>query len=156
MAVWMRSFIAIPALVLVTACGGDERAVAETTPSQPVGSAAPAVAGAPAEGSSVTPAAGGEVIEILMTMENGGSFEPAEVTANPGDVLRFVNVDNVHNVSFPAAKNPGASNLPAASAYLTTPGAAYEMPVELAPGDYTFQCDPHAAMGMVGTLTVAE
>lgn len=150
MAVWTRSFIAIPALVLVAACGGEEAAVAETTPSQPAASAAPA------EGSSVTPAAGGEVIEIRMTMENGGSFEPAEVTANPGDVLRFVNVDNVHNVSFPAAKNPGASNLPAASAYLTTPGAAYEMQVGLAPGDYTFQCDPHVAMGMVGTLTVEE
>jgi plastocyanin len=28
--------------------------------------------------------------------------------------------------------------------------------VDLPAGDYKFQCDPHAALGMVGTLTVTE
>lgn len=30
------------------------------------------------------------------------------------------------------------------------------MTVDLPAGEYHFQCDPHAALGMVGTLTVTE
>ena len=47
-----------------------------------------------------------------------------------------------------------AQGLPATSPFLQLPGQTHDVPVELAPGEYAFQCDPHAALGMVGTLTV--
>jgi plastocyanin len=136
--------------LVLGACGGSEQATAETAAVVPAG--APAVAGAPAAPASAT----GQVIEVRMTMANGGRFEPEHVTANPGDVIRFVNVENVHNISFPAAKNAGFASLPAASPYLTAPGATWDLVVDFAPGTYTFQCDPHVPMGMFGTLTVTQ
>jgi plastocyanin len=37
---------------------------------------------------------------------------------------------------------------------LATPGQSIDVPVTMGVGEYTFQCDPHAMMGMKGTLTV--
>ena len=140
---------ALSLLVLSAACGGQGEAA-------PAASENAATAEAPAA-QTAAPAAGGQVIEVKMTMGTGQPvFDPAQVTAKPGDIVRFVNVDNVHNVSFPADKNASAANLPAPSPYLATAGQAYDLKVELQPGTYTFQCDPHAAMGMVGQLTVAQ
>jgi plastocyanin len=147
----IRRMTVAPALLIAAACGGEQAALADD---QAAGAPVATAAASPAAPAEAPAAATGEVIEIRMTMANGGAFEPSEVTASTGDVLRFVNVDNVHNVSFPAARNHGASGLPAASPYLTTPGQSYELTVGLDAGTYTFQCDPHAAMGMVGTLTV--
>lgn len=153
MAIWSKQFLVIPAVALLAACGGETASQAATDSAQVQGAGAPAVeAAAPA---AAAPVAGGEVIEIKMSMAGSKAvFEPAEVTAKQGDVLRFVNVDNVHNVSFPADKNANAAGLPAASPFLTTPGQTYDVTVDMQPGTYTFQCDPHVAMGMVGTLTV--
>ena len=69
-------------------------------------------------------------------------------------MLRFTLVSGVHNVSFPSAENAGASGLPAPSPYLQLPGQTHDVVVDLPAGDYTFQCDPHGALGMLGTLTV--
>jgi len=100
-------------------------------------------------------AATGRVIEVKMiTDDRGNYFEPAEVDAAAGDVVRFTLVSGVHNVSFPADQNAGASGLPAASEYLQLPGQTYDLTVDLAPGSYNFQCDPHAALGMIGKLNV--
>lgn len=139
----------IAASAVMYGCGsGDSATQAAQTPAQPAAEPAAATTGA-------APATTGRVVEVQM-ITNGAEnrFEPAEVRASPGDVVRFTLVGGVHNVSFPAAKNGGAGNLPAASPYLQQPGQTYDLPVELAPGSYTFQCDPHAMMGMVGTLTV--
>jgi plastocyanin len=145
-------FSAVLIMTLVLgACGGSEQAAtAETSAAAPAGT--PVASEAPAATASAT----GQVIEVRMTMANGGRFEPDNVTANPGDVIRFVNVENVHNISFPAAKNAGFASLPAASPYLTAPGATWDLVVDFAPGTYTFQCDPHVPMGMFGTLTVTQ
>lgn len=146
---WIKKVGIVPALAVMAACGGETSATAD-----PVAEPSQRVAAEPAPQQTAEPAPGGEVIEVRMTMANGGAFEPSEISAKPGDVVRFVNVENVHNVSFPAARNAGAANLPAPSPYLTTPGQTYDLPVDLAPGTYTFQCDPHVPMGMIGTLTV--
>ncbi len=145
-------FSAVLFMTLVLgACGGSEQAAtAETSAVAPAG--APATTDAPAAAASAT----GQVMEVRMTMANGGRFEPDNITANPGDVIRFVNVENVHNISFPAAKNAGFASLPAASPYLTAPGGTWDLVVDFAPGTYTFQCDPHAPMGMFGSLTVTQ
>lgn len=97
----------------------------------------------------------GRVVEVKMiTDDKGNYFEPAEIDAVAGDVIRFTLVSGVHNVSFPADQNAGAGGLPPASEYLQLPGQTYDLSVDLAPGSYNFQCDPHAALGMVGKLNV--
>ncbi len=140
------------ALSLLAACGGggdDKAATAEP----PAGGAATTPAAPPAA------AASGDTITIRMvTTQSGaaGQFEPAEVSAKPGDVLHFVaDGGAAHNVSFPAAENAGAAGLPAASTYLVAADQTVDVPVTFAPGTYTFVCDPHVATGMKGKLTVA-
>ena len=109
----------------------------------------------PTSATSAAPVPTGNVIEVKMVTDGASNyFEPAEITAGPGDVVRFVLVSGVHNVSFPAQLNSGAAKLPTASTFLAQPGQTFDVPVDLAPGSYTFHCDPHAALGMVGTLTV--
>lgn len=131
----------------LAACGSD-------TPPEPSTSAAPATsteAAAPA----VEPT--GTVIEIdMITDEKGNYFEPSEITAKRGDVLRFSLVSGVHNVSFPADQASSGAGLPQAGAYLQLPGQTYDVTVAMEPGEYGFQCDPHAALGMIGTLEVVE
>ena len=93
----------------------------------------------------------GRVIEVKMvTDEKGNLFEPSQVTARRGDVLRFTLVTGVHGVTFPA----DGSGRPASSALLDHPGQTHDVPVTFAPGTYAFRCDPHVALEMVGTLVV--
>ena len=103
------------------------------------------------------PAPTGTVIEIkAITDEQGNRFEPTEVEAKPGDVLRVVLVSGVHNIHFLPDSNPGKSGLPAAGDMLQLPGQTFDVPVTFAPGEYYFQCDPHAALGMTGELEVED
>ena len=103
------------------------------------------------------PAAGGKTIEVkLITDGTGNRFEPNKIEAHKGDVIRFVLQVGVHNVHFLPDSNPGKSNLPAPSEMLQLPGQTYELPITLAPGKYYFQCDPHAALGMIGHLEVED
>lgn len=85
------------------------------------------------------------------------AFEPATSIAQPGDTIRFVEGAPVlHNVRFtkqaPGAKLGGAAVGP----YLSTKGQTYDLVVDkrFAMGTYEFVCDPHAAIGMKGTLIV--
>ncbi|HEX6939915.1 MAG TPA: plastocyanin/azurin family copper-binding protein [Longimicrobiales bacterium] len=137
---------ALAAALPLAACGG-EADEAATRPDRQPATAAPAAAAEPT----------GAVIEVRMvTDDRGNHFEPEQVQARRGDVLRFVLASGVHNVSFPADSNGGAAGLPAPGPYLQLPGQTYDVPVELAPGSYFFQCDPHALLGMTGRLTVVE
>ncbi len=121
-------------------------------------SGSPKEASTPAEQSRATPsiAATGRTIEIQMITDGTGSYyEPKDVEAKPGDQLRFVLVSGVHNVHFTADSNPGAGNLPPTSDMLQLPGQTFDMMVTMAPGKrYIYVCDPHAALGMVGSVTV--
>jgi plastocyanin len=99
----------------------------------------------------------GTVIEVKMVSGgNGELFTPADITAQRGDVIRFVLEAGVHNVAFPADKNPAGVTLPAASAYLQIPGQKHDVIVDMPAGVYNYHCDPHAVLGMVGTLTVLD
>lgn len=96
-------------------------------------------------------------IEVRMiTDETGNYFDPAEITAHPGDVLRFALVSGVHNFHIPAETNPGVADLPGPGPLLQLPGQTWDWTVDIPSGEYAFQCDPHAALGMVGTLTVTN
>jgi plastocyanin len=98
----------------------------------------------------------GTIIEIGMLSGRGELFEPSEIVAKRGDVLRFKLVAGVHNVSFPADRNPRGVRLPEASPFLQLPGQTHDITVDLPAGEYFFQCDPHVMLGMVGTLTVTD
>lgn len=143
----IRKFYALAVLglaVSLSACGSQEATAAPGDEAAAVG-AAPAAAAAPT----------GNVVEVKMVTDGAGNyFEPKDVTVSRGDVVRFVLVSGVHNVSFPSSSNSGLQSLPAASPYLQLPGQTHDLAVEVPAGVYTFQCDPHAALGMVGTLTV--
>ncbi len=157
-------FVQAPVLALLAfaaACGGSDQAggnggtaSTETAPA----AEAPAVP-AGDQTAAAAPAGQGQVIEIHMKTTNGGSsgvFEPAQVTAKKGDILRFVNDGGAaHNANFAGApENAGKSGLPGATPYATAAGQSVDVPVTMEPGTYAFQCDPHAAMGMKGQLTV--
>ena len=90
-----------------------------------------------------------------------GAFDPKALTIDPGDTVTFKSLGNTaaHNVhanddSFRCSKGcrgdgSGASGDPAkewsATVSFNTPGA-----------HVPYQCDPHAALGMVGSITVGN
>jgi plastocyanin len=114
-------------------------------------------ASAAASSAASGPAAGGKIIEVkLITDDAGSRFEPSKIEVHKGDLLRFVLQVGVHNVHFLPDSNAGKSGLPAPSEMLQLPGQTYDLPITLAPGHYYFQCDPHAALGMVGHLEVED
>ncbi len=131
-------------LVLTLACGG-ERA-SDGSPGEE-----------PAAASPEAPKADGDVIEVrLITDEQGNRFEPAQIEAEQGDIIRLVLVSGVHNLNFLPDSNPGATGLPPATDMLQLPGQTLDVPVTMKPGHYYFQCDPHALLGMVGHLEVED
>lgn len=102
-------------------------------------------------------AATGQVITLTATTDEKGSYyTPAEVTAHEGDILRFTLGVGVHNVHFLADSNPGKSNLPPVSDMLQLPGQTLDIPLTFGEGTFYFQCDPHAALGMKGRVTVKD
>ena len=139
-------WISLLSAAVLSACG-DRAADLASRP----GEEAPATA-APAQ-----PAPSGDVIEIkAITDDAGNRFEPKEVEAKPGDVLRVVLVSGVHNIHFLPDSNPGKAGLPGPSEMLQLPGQTVDVPVSFGPGEYYFQCDPHAALGMTGRLEVED
>jgi plastocyanin len=140
----------------LTGCGGKEQAKSDSA-SQPT--PAPSTAAAPAGagfGENLTPDPGGKVITVhLMTDDQGNNkYDPNQIEAHQGDVIRFTLKTGVHNVDFLADSNTIKTGLPGASALLQLPGQMIDLKVTLAPGKYYFQCDPHAALGMKGRLEV--
>jgi plastocyanin len=136
--------IALSATMLAAACAKDSG----TTPAVPTEKKADA---APA----VTPT--GRTITIEAYSDGAGNyFKPAQVEAHRGDVLRFVLKSGVHNINFLPDSNPGAKFLPAASEMLQLPEQTYDLIVSFEKGSYYFQCDPHAALGMVGRIKVED
>jgi plastocyanin len=152
----LGALCATTAIVLTaTACGGKRDArTSAADPGASSGGAAPG--GAPASTGPQTPDAGGKIIAIeALTDEQGNNvFRPDNFEAHQGDVIRFTLGAGVHNVHFLPDSNPGRKGLPAASDMLQLPGQTYDVKVSFAPGRYYFQCDPHAALGMVGHVKV--
>jgi plastocyanin len=127
---------------VLAACGGKKSGGGESGAGQPQ----------PTSGAKPT---GNVIVVKLITDEKGSRFEPADLQAHPGDVIRFTLGVGVHNVHFPADSNKGVANLPEPSEMLQLPEQTYDFPVNLPSGQtYFFQCDPHAALGMVGHLKV--
>ena len=145
--------VAAAALISLSACGGDKQPAVDSAQNQPT-------AGPSFAGGTQTPDAGGKVITVeMISDEKGNYFEPKEVEAHVGDVVRYTLKVGVHNVHFLADSNPGKAGLPPASELLQLPGQTYDLKITgpFTPGStYYFQCDPHALLGMVGRLEVEK
>ena len=91
--------------------------------------------------------------EHIVKMLNSGKdgmmiFEPAVLSVNKGDTVKFVATDMAHN-SASVFTPPGA-----------TPwngGMSQDISVTLdTPGIYIYECTPHAMMAMVGVIQVKD
>jgi plastocyanin len=140
----------IAAAGVIAACSGGEKGATSDTASS--ASAAPA-AGAPSSAPAATPTVKVIVVKLI-TDDAGNRYEPNKLEAHRGDVIRYTLVAGVHNVHFLPDSNPGKTGLPPASDMLQLPGQTLDIPVNFAKGHYYFQCDPHAALGMMGHLEV--
>ena len=93
-------------------------------------------------------AASAYAADIQMGANGNLIFEPNEVTVNVGDTVTFTNGElPPHNVVF--LDNPELSH----------PDLAFmsgeQFPVTFTePGNYEFQCEPHAGAGMKGVIHV--
>jgi plastocyanin len=142
------------AVILLTACAKGEKGTAGGDSSQ---AASTPSASATSPGSPATPAPGRKVIVVeLASNEKGNFFEPNEIEAKRGDVIRYTVKIGVHNVHFLPDSNTVKMGLPPASDMLQLPGQTYDLLVNFEPGTYYFQCDPHVALGMKGHLKVED
>jgi plastocyanin len=144
----------VAAAFLLAACSGKEQSSSDSA--QQPAPASTAASTSSGFGENLTPEPGGKIIEVhLLTDEQGNNkFEPKDIEAHQGDVIRFTLKTGVHNVDFLPDSNTIKTGLPGASALLQLPGQTADLKVTLAPGKYYFQCDPHAALGMKGRLEV--
>lgn len=87
---------------------------------------------------------------------DGFAFAPESVTIAVGDTVEWRWVGSNHNVT--------ADSVPAGSDWTGTPGApdrlfdtgyTYQHTFEVA-GEYSYYCNPHQSVGMVGSVTVTE
>jgi len=85
------------------------------------------------------------------------AFEPANITARRGDVIRFVQTStSPHNVEFTNTPDGTELNGSGMGPYLTQIDETYDVVIDgrFVPGEHTFVCTPHEFMGMVGMITV--
>jgi plastocyanin len=144
----LRLLISIAAMASAIACSGEKKESGESESAEHAATPTPPGPSAAATGDTI-------VIEAW-TDGTGNYFKPNKVEAHPGDVLRYVLKQGVHNVHFLPDSNSIKTGLPPASELLQLPGQTYDLTVSLAPGEYYFQCDPHAALGMKGRLEVEK
>ena len=151
-------FALVAATVALGACGGGE--------SKPAADAAATPAATPAGSALAAMPATGKTVEIKMVGdEKGYRFEPAAVTIKVGDAVKFVVVSaQPHNIAFnsvPAeSKAQLQANMPEAMGdmmgkMLMNPNEAYTISFAgVKAGKYDFNCTPHLANNMKGTITV--
>ena len=160
--------------VVLGACGGEKQPVADTTAATTGAATTTATtpeAGAPAAGAAGAVAAApatGTTHEVKMIGDaKGYRFEPADLTVKQGDAIKFIMVSGgPHNVAFlnltdPTTKAQLNANMPGqhmaedSSPLLMNPNEAYTVSFAKIPaGKYDYDCTPHAAMGMKGSITV--
>lgn len=156
--------IAAAAFALVACGGGETPATEAPATAAPVATTPAAPAGA-ATAAPIT----GKMIEVKMVGDaKGYRFEPATITAKVGDGIKFIAESGFpHNVAFDPTMIPaearaqldanfGADKMAELSSGLkSVAGETITISLGgLVPGKYEFNCTPHLAMNMKGTLTI--
>jgi plastocyanin len=159
------------------ACGGENKsatdtaaanaaAASTTTPAPATATATPSTT--PAAGAAAAAPATGTTHEVKMIGDaTGYKFEPANITVKSGDAIKFIMVTGgPHNVAFTgisdaAVKAQLDANMPGqhmgelSGPMLMQPNEAYTVSFAKIPaGKYEYNCVPHAAMNMKGSVTV--
>jgi plastocyanin len=93
-------------------------------------------------------------ISVTVNATPNNVFSPKDITINPGETVRWVNLGGNHNVdgtqtSYPNNPESFGNGGPSTASWtydytFTTPGL------------YDYKCVPHAGLGMVGTVTVLD
>ncbi len=145
------------------ACGGEKKT--ETTTTTTPAPVTPAPAAATSTAAPIT----GTIHEVAMIGDDKGMrFEPANITVKAGDGIKFTTKSlGPHNVAFDPAKIPadvkaqldanfGTDKMGELSSGLKmNPGESFTLSLGgIKPGKYEFNCTPHLAMNMKGTITV--
>jgi plastocyanin len=171
-------------VIALGACGGggDKNASTSTPDTTAAAAAAPAPAAAAtttaATAGKIAPITGKTWDVKMIGDQKGYRFEPATLTIKVGDGVKFTNVTGgPHNVAFNTLPPEGAdsanakqlaANMPAqtgagpsakigdmSSPLLTAPNDTYTVSFAgVKAGKYDFNCTPHLALGMKGTITV--
>lgn len=142
--------VALVSAVVVAGCSAEKKEGLESEAGEHA--ATPAASGS-ASGAAAT---GDTILVEAWTDGTGSYYKPNRIEAHPGDVLRFVLKVGVHNVNFLPDSNGIKTGLPPASEMMQLPGQTHDLVVSMQPGEYYFQCDPHAALGMKGHLEVEK
>ena len=155
------------AMAIVACSGGDKKADSTAATTNDT-AAAPATTTTATTAGNATAAAPitGKTVEVKMIGDGTTyKFDPANVTIKQGDGIKWIMVSGgPHNVAFidtPAAAQAQLSaNMPQQMKELTspmmmTPNETYTVSFANVPaGTYNYHCEPHAAMGMKGSITV--
>jgi plastocyanin len=159
------SMALMASVMVMGACGGGEKAPEATPAATPAPAAAPTTAAPAGAAAPIT----GKMIEVKMIGDDKGyRFEPANITAKAGDGIKFTTTSlGPHNVAFEAAKVPAESKAQLdanfgsdrmgelSSGLKMNPGESFTLSLGgLKPGKYEFNCTPHLAMNMKGTITI--
>ena len=159
--------------IAIVACGGGDKSAANTTQDTAAASATQtttatntATTTTTTGGTAAMAPITGKTVEVKMIGDGQTyKFDPANVTIKAGDGVKFTMVSGgPHNVAFldvpPAAKAQLMANMPNQMKELTSPmmlnaNENYTVSFAKVPaGAYNYHCEPHAAMGMKGTITV--
>ncbi len=158
----------VTSAMVLGACGGGSKDAAPAASSTP---AAATTAAAPAAAGAALPITG-KTWEVKMIGDgNSYKFDPADLTIKEGDGIKFTVVSTPpHNVAFDAAQpgladaavksqldaNMGPNKLgELSSPLLLNVGDTYTISFAgVKPGKYNFNCTPHLAMNMKGSVTV--
>lgn len=153
-------------LMVLGACGGEKKA--ETTTTTTATTPPAATTPTPAATGTAAPITG-KIHEVAMVGdEKGMRYEPKDITVKAGDGIRFTTKSlGPHNVAFDPAKIPadvkaqldanfGTDRIGELSSGLKmNPGESFTLSLgAIKPGKYEFNCTPHLAMNMIGTITV--
>ncbi|HWE42239.1 MAG TPA: plastocyanin/azurin family copper-binding protein [Gemmatimonadaceae bacterium] len=154
-------------MAIVACAGGEKKTETTTTTTDTTAAAATTTPTTTATGNTTAAAPiTGKVHEVKMIGDGTTyKFEPAELTIKQGDGVKWVMVSGgPHNVAFidtPAAAQAQLSaNMPSQMKELTSPmmmtaNENYTVSFGNIPaGAYNYHCEPHAAMGMKGKITV--
>lgn len=109
----------------------------------------------PAEAATYTVKMGSDAGEL--------KFVPEVLEIKPGDTVEWmINKVPPHNVVFDDAKIPNGNKVLAKNLshkqllFKTSESFQTTFPEDIAPGSYTYYCEPHRGAGMVGEIVVQD
>jgi plastocyanin len=150
----------------IVACSGGDKNAQQTSATQNDTAAAPATQNTGAASTAAMAPITGKTVEVKMIGDGQTyKFDPANVTVKQGDGVKYIMVSGgPHNVAFlnvpQAAQGQLSANMPNQMKELTSPmmmnpNETYTVSFANVPaGKYDYHCEPHAAMGMAGSVTV--